>query len=512
MVAKSLLVGESRFEVLDLGDDANAILRIAGLDYSHFTEGELVSAVRSSGKTTIAQIGTLCPEYVVLALGNGLEKQIAPNVIGKLIGPYCLRNQLAVFQNGSNPATTLAQMGSSNLFPIHLGQDCTMLKQSGGFSPNCFYLEELVSFSSARICVAVKNITQHSVTVTDGFRTIQIFENEVVNILFKLHDRVYLVDPICPHSFPCIKVGRTKFQGLMLGHDTSGLARTNNYRSHDFFVGEAVSVKEDGLRIAHQVQSVNADGSISVVSSKTHIVSTNDVSKLEGSFYIIDGNPDMILIKVFANCIQMAQTTAYPLLLGADASSTPQIADCGAIYVNEAVSVLRDDGSLMIGQVTFKSHDLVTVAMFGEPDLCFPHGCYVSRVRRLLGCYLISDFPLVSPQMQGTSPPTWPSPQHVRQMLPRCSARFCSKNSWLFEAEPEPLTRSRRELCYRGLRTPRQVAPKRWRCRSRQTDRPRLCVRRAENRDSRVWGEHALRQASARQDLLPPLPSELSRE
>ena len=101
--------------------------------------------------------------------------------------------------------------------------------------------------------------------------------------------------------------------------------------------------------MAHRVQSVNADGSISVGSYESQVVaSMSEVSKLEGSYYIMQRKPNPILLKFSADYIQIAQTTAYPLFLGADASQTPQFAGCGAFYVGEPVSILLDDGSRVI--------------------------------------------------------------------------------------------------------------------------------------------------------------------
>ncbi len=46
---KEFWVGESYFQVVALGEDAKSIAAIPALNYAHFQEGELVSALRSSG-------------------------------------------------------------------------------------------------------------------------------------------------------------------------------------------------------------------------------------------------------------------------------------------------------------------------------------------------------------------------------------------------------------------------------------------------------------------------------
>ena len=419
-----LWIGKSKVLAVDLGEEGK-FSAISGLQYSHFQGGELVLALRSSGKWTIAQIGTLCPEFGILVLGGGLEKQVAstetPLCIRKLIGSFCLKSQLVVFRNGTHPAFVPAPIGISNLFPICLGQDCSTLNQCGGFSSNCFHCEELVSYltSSRRVCAVVKEIARdHSeIIITDGVGFIKLSNQEVINKIFKLYDR-YLVEPNGTNSwFPTVTVGRNIFQGLVLGQDTSNFVRTSDYRVEHFFIGEPVSVKQaDGSRIAHQIQCVNSDGSILVSSSETHLVSVSHVSKLEGSFYIIDGNADSILIKLLPNGIQIAQTTACPLLMGSHASSMHRIQGCGVFYVGEAVSVLLDDGNHVIGQVTHTCP--FKVAMCGGRELNVAHDFVTSTIGRLLGCFFLIDQPALSPQSGVVSSSPVADRQHVRYFHP----------------------------------------------------------------------------------------------
>jgi hypothetical protein len=419
-----LWIGKSKFVVVDLGDELN-LPAISGLLYTQFQEGELVLALRSSGKWTMSQIRTLCPEYVILALGNRLEKQVAstdiPQSIRKLIGSYCLKSPIGVFRNGPHPPIFPAQIGSSNLFPICLGQDCSMLNQCGGFTPSCFHSEELVSYETAgrRVCVAVKVVDQDFITVTDGDRFFQLLNHEVTRNVFKLYDR-YLIEAHDSYNwFPSITVGRTKFQSLVLGQDTRCFAQTNGYCAHHFFVGELVSVEQGDSRIAHRFQGVNASGSIVVASSETQFVSERDVNKLEDSFYMIDGNDDRILINVHPYSIQIAQTTAFRLLMGADASSMSRINGCDLFYVGEPVSVVLDDGNQVIGQVTHTGpNESIKVALCEGHEVIVAHNLVKSKIGRLLGCFFLSDQPPLSPPSGVTSSSPASSRHHVCSVPP----------------------------------------------------------------------------------------------
>jgi hypothetical protein len=403
-----LAVGKTALQVVNLGDDAKSISAIFELNFYHYQRGEIVSVYRSDGtRRTIAQIRHVCPEFIDLDLENGLEKQISamkiPKSIGKLIGPYCLRSELAVFLTGSDSLAIPNQKGRSNLFPLSLGQDCTQLQKSNGFTSECFYLGELVSFSpepgGLKVCGVVISISQKSLTINSDRRkgAIEI----AAAMAYKLHGLFYLLDTA--GSLPCITVGKSVFQGIQLGQDTRNIPRSNNYSAGQFYYGEPVSVKfMNGMRIAHKVVSVNPNGSLSLVCDEAlHANLTiveesvcTYVSKLHGSFYVTNANSDQVLIEVHSAFIKIGHTIANSLVLGNHGPLLPVIEATPVLHIGEPVSVLLEDSSREVGLVKAIASDIsITVYMSGGREVHFPWAYRDLHIRTLAGCYYVLDSP-----------------------------------------------------------------------------------------------------------------------
>ena len=103
-------IGFSNFHIVSLGDNAAGLPKRGGFGYERFFVSELVCVARSNGQNSIAQIKKLCPEFAIVELGNGLEKQISgidiPVFFSKLIDSYCLK-RFAVQLPGGTPDSLL---------------------------------------------------------------------------------------------------------------------------------------------------------------------------------------------------------------------------------------------------------------------------------------------------------------------------------------------------------------------------------------------------------------------
>jgi hypothetical protein len=396
-----LCVGETTIGVVNLGDDTSSINKIFGLVYVHFQVGELVSVNRSDGvRKTIAQIRHVCPEFIELDLENRLEKQISameiPNVVGKLIGTYCLGSQISVFLAGIDPLAIPYQRGRSNIFPLSLGQDCSLLNSSSGLNSNCFALGELISFSDSEqggleSCGLVQSISQQLITIDTGRGPIEI----PAALAHKLHGEFYLPGSNCVGILPSIRLGTSNFQGIVLGQDTSCIARTNSFKSGQFYEGEPVSVKfRDGRRKAFKVLCVNPNESLSVESNETITMDENSVysfvSKLEGSYYVTDGGHDHVLIEMHSTFVKIGQTVANCLQLGNHGPMLPLIEEIPPLYTGELVSLLLEDGTREITLVkAIDRNSSFVLERTGLGNVRYAWALRDSLVRKILGCYYI---------------------------------------------------------------------------------------------------------------------------
>ena len=295
----SLKIGLSNFHIVSLGDNAAGLRKKGGFGYEHFFVNELVCVVRSTGLNTIAQVKKLCPEFAIVEVGNGLEKQIPgidiPVIISKLIDSYCLK-RFAVHLPGT--PDSLLKIGQTNLLPIFLGQDCKDILQGNGFSFDCVYVGEVIAVpypDGSRKCGMVASCTEPYLSVDFGFGDrkleVQIHTSEVYERVFKLGDRRYILEDRESGGLPRISVGRTTFSGKFLGEDASTMIRMNGFNESDFWVTEPVSLKVHGRRTLGIVAALQPSLLVETKDGRIAINSGDvaDLCKLERNLYVADG-------------------------------------------------------------------------------------------------------------------------------------------------------------------------------------------------------------------------------
>ena len=414
-------IGSSQFHIVGLGHDASSVKKQEGLTSACFFVSELVSVKRSNGQITIAQIKTLYPEFAILALGNGLEKQIPasdiPLTISKIIGSLCLTS-LAVYVPGGIPSKVPLNIGETNLFPMVLGQNCNNLNRCNGLQIGCYFEGEAVGVLCSDlniICGLVSSVTEQYLFVQfgdGGIRTEKIKASEVNRKVFKFGDLHYITSDSV--VLPTIKVGRTTFSGKYLGDDVSLMNRTKCFHCRDFWVSEPVAVKVKGCRILGTVLSINQDSTLAVQTKDGCVqISAGDVAevcKVERSLYVADaGSPVPIVFDASTGTVKVGRSELHMLRLGQPTwERHGECSTASPFRPGEAVSVERGHGQFEAAEVAAVQPDgSLLINLHGGqrhiPPLAQP-GQLSTIIRTLRGSCYIADFAPSAPSARGPAP------------------------------------------------------------------------------------------------------------
>lgn len=487
------VVGRSPMCGVALGDELLSTMHLKyGFGYDFFQVGEVVGVRRSDGICTIAQVRKLCPEFAILNLGNGREKEITgieiATSMGKLIGPYCVTHKLLVYLPGTCRPVASHRAGDpvsgekaflptlqgrqktirtidfkdndgSNIFPIFPGQDCEQLPQRNGFPIDSYFVGEPVSVQNqnARICGIVTEVMEDTMYVAfsleDWFAPNQSRKHSIpASKVSKLLDRHYV--PQAENDFPRIKIGRTKFYGMCLGCDTGYLNRLNNIDFAHYWVNELVSLKSpDGSRMLSLILEKHADGGFTITTGKDFRTiepdSMQTLSKVEGCLYVVDAvRSAPVTITCVGTIVTVGETVIRSLCLGQDTSALHQRCYVQHFKPGEAVSVSRGHGLYQAAAVV--EHDAargITLDLGEELRIFVDHAQLPAVVGKLRG-----HFHIVHPLSLAPSAPEEPTPiarnewpalrvrvPHAVNVRVRASVRVLGSSSLL--QPPTPMLR-----------------------------------------------------------------------
>jgi hypothetical protein len=418
-----LLLGKTEIKLVKLGQTSEGIYELTGLTYEHYFKGEAVSVARTNGSRTIAIILKVCPEFISLALGNELEKQItASNVpiwIRKLVGPYYVAKSIRIVPMHQPLSEGPVSADEIPAVPLTLGQDCTgdLFRSYPGIGCQSFFIGELVSVQrhGRRQVGIVLSFGADALEVSLGVGSNPIhFTHEIVdNNVFKFLDLFYLADM---EPFPSITVGRSTFQPLTFGQPCDHISRTKSFQPTDFASGEPVAIRVNSSRICGEVHAVDTNWvDVSTVEGTCYrfqVPEVLDICKPDGNFYIVERPSTSLVVAVDdeKQAVQVGRTAMRSLQLGHTVSPKEQLQTRHSRFPPRShVSVALFPGDGVVGEVLSMSEDGQSVmVILTEGSDAIPVD--IAKVTMLKGVRFIAR--KSSPTMTGpVTRPTPPNPQ-----------------------------------------------------------------------------------------------------
>ena len=411
MLDQALLLGKTEIKLLALGQPSKGIFEIRGLTFEHFFAGEVVSVARTDGSQTVAVIFKVCPEFITLALGGGLEKQITssnvPLLIRKLIGPYHIGGSVRVVPKHRPLTEAPWLVGETDAVPLTLGQDCTFssFRSYRGIGFHSFFVGELVSVQQdgRKVVGIVLRFASDAVEVSFGDESnpTKYDHDALVENVHKFVDLYFLEDM---RPLPSVTIGRTKFYPLRFGHPCDDVHRTKQFIAADFAPGEPVAIKlMSPSRLCGEVASVEADA--------VHVLSVDgschrfqgekvlEICKPNGSFYIVDPrDPLVVTMDVRSLVARVGRTAIRPLQLG-QAPGPDELAQTRLLsfWPRSIVSVAMFQRA-SVGEVDSMSEDSQSVNV-DVGDSQGPISVSVGFVTMLKGVHFLTR--TASPTVQG---------------------------------------------------------------------------------------------------------------
>jgi hypothetical protein len=417
--------------LLALGQLSEGISEIEGLTFEYFFEGEAVSVARTNGTRTIAKVFKICPEFISLSLGSGLEKQItASNVpiwIRKLVGPYRIARSIRVIPK--NPALSEVPVsdGEIRAAPLTLGQDCTgdTFRSYPGIGCQSFFIGELVSVQQhGRSQVGVVlGFADDAVEVSLGHvsNTIKFHHDTISHNISKFVDLFYLTDLADLELFPSITVGMTTFQPLIFGQPCDHIPRTKSFVPADFAPGEPVAVRVNKFnspsRVCGEVLAVEGDtvyvGTVDGMRYPFQATQCLEICKPDGSFYIVENpsSPLVVAVDDGEQTVKIGRTAIRSLQLGHAVSPNELVQTKSARFPPRSlVSVAMHPGADVVGEVHSMSEDgRCAMVVLREGGTAIP--VEIAYVTMLKGVRFVAR--RSSPTTTG--PVTFPSPPTAQE-------------------------------------------------------------------------------------------------
>ena len=330
---QQIFIGESRVFMLQIGQDSDHIKTSGFLPICNYSKGEPVSVIRSSGRRTIAVISYIGPEFLVLKLGNLLEKQVpaadVPGIISKLIGPYFVESIRVV------PAEEMLEFkydSEYTFLPCILGRPLLPQFFITRVQSNYYFENELVgicrrgSWTFGKITrISVNSVEVISEFASSIYIPISEFHLQVGKFLMPHYEITMKENPPMLLSNPVttIQLGETILHPLKLGQDCSNIVlRTNRLPVCAFSPNEFVGVRlhDSSPRFCFEVVEVRTGQSLPLrvrsSNGEEYDVSEIDVCKLEGNFFYIEKGPVFFVQFDARGFWKVGKSHLRPLYLG----------------------------------------------------------------------------------------------------------------------------------------------------------------------------------------------------
>ena len=435
-LCKQINVGNSKVDLVILGQDSSQIKKVDGISINHYFKNELVSVTRSDGSCSVAQILKATSEYITVALGNRLEKQFpaasVPSSVFKLVGRHCLAGRIRIQGPDCGDGTLLS--------PLRTGQDCSLLAVIDGLPFMCYYPEELVAVSISNDQRVVGTVVS---TTSDSM---EVMYDDLVPKLFSATDLKHRIKKFVGSFYspdleglPTVRIGVTKFRPKFLG-DLSSYPRSKGYSCSDFVVGEPVAVycgpSGTPSRIFAEVSKLDVTQDCLSLITEMEGVQTvrnqsgqeiSEICKLDVGCYLVDRDaPVDIVVNPTTQQVALGRTTVSPLVLGQPSSPEDLVRPRHALYFDGlAVSVAMPDGTRAIARVhSMADGGLARVETadggFADrnplQDLARVRGIHYLAIRRPAPAQSLDESlnEVPAPGVPSEPPPPPPAPRPVR--------------------------------------------------------------------------------------------------